>query len=139
MYFIDCLIYNKIIKTIGVAPIESGGIIGIKNGVICAYYFDKKAVRRKSEYYPDIKRLNKVINGWSKKNITFAGIVHSHPNSCNQPSIKDKIYAENIIKNNTFLKVILFPIVTVSGDKIKLTLYEYTDDFYLAKYGLNSK
>ena len=108
MWYIDSSVYKDILETIGNAPIESGGIIGIKNNVICAYYFDKCTYNKESKYVPNISRLNSVIKKWHKQGIEFAGIVHSHPNSYNKPSLSDGDYAKILMENNNFLNRLFF-------------------------------
>lgn len=136
MYLIDSSVYQKIIKTIGVASIECGGIIGIKKGVICAYYFDRKGKGYEAAYIPNTKVLNKIIEKWKNKGISFIGVIHNHLNSYDKPSFDDKVYAQNILECNMLLNKVLFPIVTQNGNSVKITLYEYTDDFYLRHYKL---
>lgn len=133
MWYLKKNILKRIIKKIGKAPIESGGILGVKNNKICKFYYDRKEISSISEYIPNVNRLNNTIRKWAKSDITFAGFVHSHANDYNKPSLGDKIYLENIIKNNVFIKKLLFPIVTVIEKEVQIVFYEYiaeTNDFY---------
>lgn len=129
MYYINNSILKKIEKTIGNSPIESGGIIGIKKNIICAFYFDKKNYNHLSEYYPNYKTLNKVIKRWGKHGIMFAGIIHSHPNLYNKPSIIDYNYAKKILDSNYLLEKLIFPIVTFKEKVMEISFYELQDYF----------
>ena len=129
MYYIYSNVYEEIIKTIGNAPIESGGIIGIKNNIICKFYFDKSESRHNTMYIPNTKVLNYIIDKWADSNIDFAGIVHSHPNSCTTPSLEDYYYATNLKQLNPTLKKILFPIVTIENKIVNITFYEFDNNF----------
>ena len=129
MYYIDSNIHQEIIETIGNSPIESGGIIGIKNNIICKFYFDKHSNHKNDKYIPNVESLNNVILDWYELNIEFIGIVHSHPNSCNIPSLDDLTYAKKLKQHNPSLKKILFPIVTKESHCIEITFYEFDNDF----------
>ena len=125
MYFIQKSILDEIKNTIGITTMESGGIIGAKDNVICAYYFDDKNIGNISEYIPDTEKLNSIIRAWGNIGIHFIGIVHSHANAYDKPSLGDKIYADNLIKENSFLERVLFPIVTKTNAFVKVDFYEY--------------
>lgn len=125
MYFIKNTILKQIKDTIGKAPIESGGILGLKDNVICAYYFDKGDFCKIDEYRPNIKKLNSVINEWGNKGISFIGIIHSHPNSYKIPSLQDCNYVDVLMKQNRFLEKIILPIVIIENDDVQIYYYEY--------------
>ena len=118
-------VYQKIIDTIGQAPIESGGIIGVRDGTICAYYFDE-GNSSPTEYKPDTQKINSVIQTWAKERIAFAGIVHSHPNGLKLLSKGDEEYARNIL-NDTKLEKLIFPIVTIESGVAEITFYEISN------------
>lgn len=103
--------------------------MGEKNGVLCEYYFDKTAKCTKDEYTPNIKKLNRVIKKWQRKGVIFAGIVHSHPNMYDKPSLNDEEYARNLLLINPELQRLIFPIVTTSSTNIQLSFYEYKKTF----------
>lgn len=130
MYFIDFDIYKRVVETLRAAPVESGGILGIKDNVICAYCFDD-TYNSYSEYVPNTDVLNDVIDRWHDEGIDFIGIVHSHPNSYNKPSEKDLIYLQKLVINNDFLTRIIFPIVTKEEKCFKITFYEFKNKFSL--------
>ena len=131
--FVKKEIYDDIVQKIGAAPIESGGILGIKDGVICSFYFDHTSPSRNDEYIPDISVLNEGIKIWFDLGIDFAGIVHSHPNSYDRPSSGDYIYVRRLKKSNPQLEKVFFPIVTKTNEKTNITFYIYENDFNLAK------
>ncbi len=120
-------VYLKIINEIGNAPIESGGIIGRKNGIICAFY--KDSYTSPLEYRPSVEILNKVIARWAKRNIAFAGIVHSHPNGLAVLSTGDELYAEKIMESAPLSGVLYFPIVTLKNGKVCLTAFGYNGNW----------
>lgn len=129
MIYINSRVYNEIMYTIGNAPIESGGILGMKDGEICAFYFDKGASTSYDAYIPNIKVLNEVIKRWSKRGIRFFGIVHSHANGYDKPSYNDEVYARNLLEQNPSLRSLVFPILTNYNGEKKLSCYEYITDF----------
>jgi len=129
MYCIKSNIYNEIIKSIGNAPIESGGILGIKDGIICAFHFDSYSSNKEDFYIPDICHLNQVINEWQSKGISFCGIVHSHPNKHNKPSRLDEEYARLLLDKNKMISYLIFPIVTIFENKVEVVFYEFTENF----------
>ena len=60
---------DNVIEAIGGIDAEAGGILGIKNNVICSFYFDGKAPRYYQEYHPNIEDLNLKIAEWGKKRL----------------------------------------------------------------------
>ncbi len=103
------------------APIESGGIIGSKDGVICAFCFDDDNYHFDC-YIPNVKKLNDKIAEWANNGIRFAGIVHSHHNDCRLVSDADKCYAVEVQKSVGNL-TLYFPIVTICRQDVVLTPY----------------
>ena len=130
MQYIKRKVYDDIVHTIGKAPIESGGIIGEKDGIICEYFFDKSDVHKDCRYIPNLNKLNAIINAWNKRGVSFIGFVHSHPNMYNKPSTGDAEYAQKLFLYNKNLKRLVFPIVTFSSDEgISISFYEYIEAF----------
>ena len=93
--------YNEIIDKIGNAPIESGGILGMKNDVICAFFYDENAKTSCDTYIPDIASLNEVIKNWNRQGVKFVGIVHSHANGYDKPSHNDELYAKKLLEHSS--------------------------------------
>ncbi len=116
---------KKILQSFSELPIESGGIIGRKNGKICSLYIDS-SYSNDHCYIPDIEKLNKTIVAWALKGIEFAGIIHSHPNGLASLSQGDIQYAYNIL-DKTKMKYIYFPVIT-QNKQGKCKLYVYRID-----------
>ncbi len=120
------LIKRKLLLTVidelGNAPIESGGILGIRDGMICSYFHDGYTAY--NEYRPDVRKLNQVILQWSKQGIEFAGIVHSHPNGCLRLSPADFDYAKMILNNDPEIGTLIFSIFSVFGGKKRIAFYD---------------
>lgn len=112
---------EKLKKSFSGALIESGGMIGSKNGVIVDFCFDNGGDPEK--YVPNVEKLNKKIAEWQKSGISFAGIVHSHHNDCRLLSDADINYARTILKSCSMASV-CFPIVTYRGEEIIVTPYK---------------
>lgn len=88
-----------ICEKLRIVPPEKGGIIGSKNGIVCAYCLDDGAVQNERYVYvPNIEMLNRVIVQWAEKGIRFAGIFHSHPYPQTELSIADEEYIEKIME-----------------------------------------
>ena len=128
MIYIKKNIINEIINTIGKNKIELGGILGLKDNCIVSFYFDKKLIYKK-QYIPNVIKINKIIKKWYKEDIMFIGFIHSHANGYNKPSKDDYIYAKKLIDTNKFLEYLIFPIVTIIDNEIKIDYYKFTDDF----------
>ena len=108
-------VFSAIRDTTGKIPAETGGIIGSSNGgcTIDHYHFDSTAITTNSTYTPDTTAINKVVSGWNKNGIQFAGFLHSHPRGSTTPSGKDHKYGIRIMKALGMGKF-LMPIVQVS-------------------------
>lgn len=115
-------VYTEIMNTIGNYAPETGGALGEKNGVICRYFFDEKAIGNKNSYSPTTDSINEVIDEWEKDEIRFAGIIHSHPGTMKRLSYADVYYAQCLLKQNE-TESILFPIV-VHGVGIRICMYK---------------
>lgn len=105
-------VYDQIIQCPSVPP-EKGGIIGVKNGVVCSCCFDNNLSQTNSAVYiPDVDFLNAKIREWEEKEITFGGIFHSHPKNQPELSADDIEYIKVIFQAMpTSIKTLYFPIV----------------------------
>ena len=103
------------------APIESGGIIGSKEGVVCAFYFDDDNYNYDC-YVPNVKKMNAKIAEWADSGIQFAGVIHSHHNDCRLFSDADACYASEVQKSAGDL-TLYFPIVTICRQNVVITPY----------------
>ncbi len=117
-------IYNEIMQSIGTLPPETGGMLGAKDGVICAFFEDKHSSCR-TAYVPDIATLNGQIAAWAANGIDFIGIVHSHPGDAPFLSGADMQYAAQIFAANPQMDCIVFPIVTGTEHGAQLTNYVF--------------
>ena len=114
-------IYGQIISTIGSVLPETGGVLGIKDGIICAYYFDSSGKCDSNTYKPDTDNVNRVISEWEKQDIQFVGVVHSHEEKQPALSYADIVYAQAIMKAND-MERILFPLGVI-GNKARFIMY----------------
>lgn len=123
--------YNEILRTIGSNPPEQGGILGIKTGVVDYFIFDADARATRAEYHPNTSYLNSTILAWSKENVDFCGIIHSHSNVDALLSMQDVAFARAILKENfNLLKYIYFPLVILprSFEIMKIVPFVITND-----------
>lgn len=107
--------FELIISQYYPVPPEQGGILGMKDGVICEYIHDNSIPEMdKAIYVPDTAFLNGCIERWSKDGIDFCGIIHSHPKGQKELSSGDLEYIEKLYRNNPHLKTMYFPLM--AGD-----------------------
>lgn len=106
-------VYLKMLNSYPIPPPEQGGIIGIKNSIVCEYYHDNsKNATDRAVYEPDINALNQRIEKWDKYGIQFAGIVHSHLLGQNTLSFGDKEYIKTLFNAlPEWINELYFPIV----------------------------
>lgn len=128
MISIDYRVYRDIIKTVGNSPIESGGIIGMRDECICEFYFDKRGKSGLDFYVPSVEDINCIISRWSRECVRFIGIVHSHPNLFNKPSKNDIQYFKKILDINRRYDYLICPIVTKDNDDIYINFYKVSTD-----------
>jgi hypothetical protein len=118
-------LFFQIQSTIGAKKPETGGILGSKDGTILdSFIFDENAKVGMSEYSPNVKFLNSVINqNWLPQKISFLGFVHSHPFNSLTPSTADIEYSIRIMKNFS-LKFLYLPIVSPKTEgQFKIVFY----------------
>lgn len=108
--FITESVYREIMCTIGCASPESGGILGVKDGVISDFCYDENSSGTGNTYIPDLARLNTVLQLWHQTGVKFAGVIHSHPPDMRQLSYADIRYAMQIMNEN-YLCEVYFPLV----------------------------
>ncbi len=116
-------ILEEIISTIGTHEPETGGILGINDGVVCAFYFDKNAEHQIGEYSPNTSDVNLKLAEWAKQGIAFAGIIHSHPNNLSKLSNGDKEGIFTVLKAIPKVDKLYFPIVTNSNGYFSMSVY----------------
>ena len=92
---------------------EEGGILGADNyGNVIAFYHDVTGFKTDKYYYPDVERLNGVINYWGGQGIKFIGFVHTHRKNKSKLSFIDLKYALKIKKSckmQEILMILYFP------------------------------
>ena len=116
---IDQQIYDALSTAFSPVPPEAGGILGSKNGCICAFVYDPGTPdMSRNCYTPDVVFLNRVIEQWQEEGITFCGIVHSHPPGQSNLSEADLDYIQNIMDcMPEAIQELYFPVV-IPGDSI---------------------
>lgn len=105
-------VYEQIIQCPSVPP-EKGGILGIKNGVVCYCFYDNSPPQSNSAVYiPNVDFLNAKIRKWEERGIGFGGMFHSH--AVNQPTLSadDIEYIKAIFQAMPkSIKSLFFPVV----------------------------
>ena len=116
---IDQHTYNTLCNTFAPVPPEAGGILGSRNGCICAFVYDPGTPDiSRNCYTPDVDFLNSVIEQWQEEGITFCGIVHSHPAGHRKLSNVDLAYIQTIMNcMPESVQELFFPIV-IPGEGI---------------------
>lgn len=115
-------VYQEIMDTIGKYPHETGGVLGVKDGTVCQYFFDKKSIGKDDTYSPDVYSINKIISEWKREGIKYAGMIHSHPGNMKKLSYADIYYANKQMECNN-MSDILFPLVVMDVD-VQLYMYK---------------
>lgn len=95
--------WEKIARTVGSLPAETGGVIALdRSGDIADFYFDAAAVTGKAQYIPSRTAVDRQVNQvWGALGYRFGGVVHSHPpNAERELSGQDILMAEKILRHN---------------------------------------
>lgn len=124
---IDQHTYHALCTAFSPVPPEAGGILGSRNGCICAFVYDPGTPdMSRNCYTPNVDFLNQVIDQWQEQGITFCGIVHSHPSGHSKLSKPDLSYIQIILDYMPEqIQELFFPII-IPGEGIFP---------YLARYG----
>lgn len=105
-------VYHSVFFHLSPAPPERGGILGMKDGIICAFIPDRSEQEtERAIYYPDVQFLNRCIENWAKEGIMFCGVIHSHPSGQTTLSGSDMEYIEELYRVNPNLEKTYFPLV----------------------------
>lgn len=127
-------IKENILLEFSPAPPEQGGILGIKNGVICDLVIDNSCQPTgRAIYSPDIQFLNRQIEKWADEGIEFCGIIHSHPSWQTTLSAADMEYIEEIYLNNPGLGITYFPLIIDGWDMIVYSVEKKNGQIYTKK------
>ena len=125
MIYISGKVLKIINNTMSAVENESGGLLGSsKGGLIDTFHFDEGIFCNTKEYNPDINMLNGLLSIWSKTQITFNGIIHSHQNK-EELSAKDIYMARKLLDYNS-MKHVLMPVFVVK--KRIINWYEVSDN-----------
>lgn len=113
-------VYLKMLNSYIIPPPEQGGIVGMKNSIVCEYYHDNSEnATDRAVYEPDTNALNKKIEEWDKNGIQFAGIIHSHLLERNTLSSGDKEYIKQIFNNlPEVVNELYFPIIIPESKQV---------------------
>lgn len=104
--------YEYIISKFDTVPPEQGGILGMKDGVVCEYIHDNsKTDTDRAVYEPNVSFLNDCISKWFDEGCDFCGIVHSHPRGQDTLSSSDIEYINLLFQMNPWIENMLFPII----------------------------
>ena len=120
---IERSVLQRIVATVGSAAPETGGVLGIKDGVVCEFYFDESAIPQAHEYCPNTGAINAQLEEWAQRGIAFAGIIHSHPNGCALLSKGDTEGIATIVNAIPRFERLYFPIVTNEGGVFSMSVY----------------
>ncbi len=112
-------IYERMLKEYPIPPPEQGGILGMKDDLICEYFHDDTcSITERAIYEPNVLVLNQKIEEWDNQGIQFAGIVHSHMAGQYSLSSSDKEYIKALFDElPEKVKKLYFPII-VPEDKL---------------------
>lgn len=104
-------VFNSIIEGCPNTAVEIGGILGAVSDVVTEYVFDEGKAEY-GKYTPSAEMINNMIFVWSKKDIDFCGIYHSHYPENERLSQEDVEYIKRImISVSSIYKQLYFPIV----------------------------
>lgn len=111
--------YQALCDAFSPVPPEAGGILGSKDGCVCAFVYDPGTPDiSRNCYTPDVDFLNSVIEQWQEEGITFCGIVHSHPAGHRKLSNVDLAYIQTIMNcMPAQIRELYFPVI-IPGEGI---------------------
>ena len=113
---------------------ETGGILGLSQGIITHYYHDEGGKQIEGDYFPNYEDLNWILAQWKRVGTEFGALLHIHaPGAC-APSASDLRYVSAILSFNPQLPSVLLGIV---ADE-QLTFFRFERDFLSEKTGLPS-
>ncbi len=112
-------VYRLILKKSPTVPPETGGIIGSVNGIIRYVYFDlSDGILSKALYIPNTIAINRQIDRWNQKGITFCGMFHSHVKAQETFSQSDIEYIQKIMVAVSNDIPMLYFMIVLPGEKI---------------------
>lgn len=123
-------VYEQIRRTIGCKTPETGGMLGCSNslGIIDKFVFDEHAKVGGTEYNPNVKYLEKIINDKWEPGTELIGFIHSHPYGITSPSYADVEYAQNIMDANEEDSLFIPIVMSSANKKRKFEIFGYIID-----------
>lgn len=113
---------------------ETGGILGLSEGIITHYYHDQDGKQIEGGYFPNYEDLNWILAQWKRVGTEFGALLHIHaPGKC-VPSASDLRYVSAILSFNPKLPSVLLGIVADG----QLTFFRFERDFLSERTGLPS-
>lgn len=71
-------VYKKIIRSLNLNDMETGGMIGGSGNIITEFYFDLNGMGHLGSYIPDVHSMNMILEKWIERGIHFKGLIHTH-------------------------------------------------------------
>ena len=104
---------------------ETGGILGLSEGIITHYYHDQSGKQIEGSYFPDYEDLNWILAQWKWVGTKFGALLHIHAHGENTPSASDLRYMAAILTFNPQLPSVLLGIIADN----QLAFYRFDRDF----------
>ena len=101
---------KKLIDKCAEISVETGGLLGGRNGTVTHCFFDINEASSQCAYCIDAKKLNSVIEEWNKAGIDIMGIFHKH-NSMHELSSADIEYINSFMNTNPEVTEFFFPVI----------------------------
>lgn len=117
-------VYERIIASLSLSNHETGGILAIKDEVICDFFFDEGKNSSPYYYEPNTEILDDIIEKWENEGLSFAGIIHSHLKGNGLLSPNDLKYAKLVREAMPDLKHLLFPVLLLTGETPSIRYFE---------------
>ena len=106
MYLIENTVFEAINRSL-LLP-ETGGILGADDKcIVTNFYHDLTGKTTTTNYIPDVRALNEVIQHWAEAGIRFVGFVHAHPKYNRRLSSIDLNYARQIKKHCSLSELLM--------------------------------
>ena len=124
---------NQIFDYFNNFSVELGGALGIKDGVISAFYGVRNTDKDRKSYSPSFDDLNAADAYFESLGMSFVGIIHSHPigsfgSGSSIPSKEDIDFFRSFSETNNDFEYLLFPIITINNNKKVIVWYIWKDD-----------
>lgn len=117
-------VYERIIASLSSSNHETGGILAIKNEVICDFFFDEGKNSSPYYYEPNTQILDDIIEKWENEGLTFGGIIHSHLKGNGLLSANDLKYVKLVREAMPELQHLLFPVLLLAREVPQIRYFE---------------